>query len=244
MPHSTMTRDRILRRPIAAQSTIPDAGLWSQQAFDVEQSRYDDEDYNWYLQNRGVMQPDGSYFGPEMRPAPSIDYDPRVRQVGQPMRPVEYYPEESDNRFYEKLGDLVLGYDPREGAPDYEPAYGGSARKAMFGTMLVPGRVGRTAGALVGADIAYNIARGRRVPGLIDMMWLGGLGARAARNAYRAGLAFKGGYQAGRARSAAEQAARASALGAPRVRMQNARTGRWDEVNAYPEFVPYEEVRF
>lgn len=244
MPYSTRTRDRILRRPIAEQNTIPDADLWRQQAFDVEQSRYDDEDYNWYLQNRGVTQPDGSYFGPEMRPAPSIDYDPRVRQVGKPMRSVEYYPEESDNRFYENLSDLALGYDPREGAPDYEPEYGGSAQNAMFGAMFVPGRVGRTAGALVGADIAYDIARGRHVPGAIDMMWLGGMGARAARNAYRAGRAFKGGYQAGRARRAAEQAARARALEAPKKRIYDVTSRRWREISPYIEEVPYEEVRF
>lgn len=235
--------DRLIRHHVAHQNTVPDRDLWFRNADEVERTRYDDEDYNWYLQNRGVMQPDGSYFGPELRQAPHLDYDPRVRQVGQRMRNVEYYPEEYDDRFYDNLSDLVMGYDPKEGAEDYEPEEFGTADKAMFGAMFAPGRIGRTAGALLGADIAYDIARGRRVPGAIDMIWLGGMGLRGARNAYRAGKAFKGGYQAGRARRAAEKAAQSRMLDAPKIRRQNASTGRWDEVNAYPEFIPYEEVR-
>ena len=234
--------DRLIRHHVAPQSTVPDRDLWFRNADEVERTRYDDEDYDWYLQNRGVMQPDGSYFGPEIGPGPKLDYDPSVRQVGQPMRNVEYYPGESDDRFYGNLEDLVLGYDPMEGAEGYEPEYD-AADQAMFGAMFMPGRIGRTAGTLVGADIAYDIARGRRIPGAIDMTWLGGMGVRAARNAYRAGKAFKGGYQAGRARRAAEQAMKSRMLEVPKVRRQNARTGRWDEVDAYPEFTPYEEVR-
>lgn len=243
MPYSTRTRDRILRRPIAAQNTIPDQDIWYQRMADAEQARYDDEDYNWYLQNRGVMQPDGSYFGEELKPAPRLDYDPRVRQVGQPMRDYEAYGD-YDRRLMENVGDLVLGYDPREGSPDYEYENPSAMDKAMFAGVFAPGAVGRVAGAALGADIAYDIARGRHVPGALDMMWLGGMGARAARNAYRAGRAFKGGYQAGRARRAAEQAARARALEAPKKRIYDVTSRRWREISPYIEEVPYEEVRF
>ena len=59
-----------------------------------------------------------------------------------------------------------------------------------------------------------------------------------------AGGAFRRGYQQGKVRRAYEEALRRNALPQPKVHRQNARTGRWDEVNAYPEFTPYEEVEF
>ena len=247
MPYSDELDYDYMGNPVARQNTIPTGRNWRMNAAVAKEAARkaaeEEEMYNWYLQNRGVMSPEGDYYGPELSAAPHLDYDPTVRQVGQPMRRREAYPQ-YDERFMDNLGDLVLGYDPREGAEGYEPEEFGTADKAMFGAMFAPGRVGRTAGALLGADIAYDIARGRRVPGAIDAMWLGGLGARGARNMYRAGKAFGRGYQAGKARRMAEHAMRARALNAPKVMMQNARTGRWDEVNAYPEFTPYEEVRF
>lgn len=229
--------------PVARQSTIPSRRDWMQNANDVEDIRRQQELEDWYRMNRGMQQPDGSYFGPEMGTMPELNYDPNVRAVGEPMRQYEAFPD-YDTRTMDRVSDLILGYDPREGAEGYEPEGMGQGEAALFGGMFMPGKVGRTAGALLGADIAYDIARGRRIPGAIDAMWLGGLGARAARGAVRAGKAFGRGYQAGRARRAAEQAMRSRALNAPKVRRQNARTGRWDEVNAYPEFTPYEEVRF
>ena len=244
MPYSTRTRDRILRRPIAAQNTIPDQDIWYQKGLDAEQARQDAEDYNWYLLNRGMMQPDGSYFGPELRPHPQLDYDPSVRQVGQPMRQIEYVDQPSRNM--EAFSDLLFGYDPREVAEDYEPDDGMVPAEALA-LGLVPGPVGRVANKVIGpafaGEVAYETARGRQ-PGALDMMFMGGLATHAASRANRARRAFQQGYKQGRARKMAEQARRARALDAPRVRMQNARTGRWDEVNAYPEFVPYEEVRF
>lgn len=237
----------VLRRPIASQESVPSSAYWRQKAFDLEdqaaQEEYEREMENWYLQNRGVVQPDGSYFGPELGAMPDLEYNSRVRQVGQPMRRYEAYPE-YDERLMENVGDLVLGYDPREGAEGYFERPTNEAETALFGAAFAPGKVGRTAGALLGADIAYDIVRGRRIPGAIDVMWLGGLGARGARNIYRAGKAFGSGFKAGRARRATEQAMRARSLNAPKVRMQNARTGRWDEVPMYIEEVPYEEVRF
>lgn len=243
MTYSTRTRDRILPRPIAAQNTIPDQDIWYQRMADAEQVRYDDEDYNWYLQNRGVMQPDGSYFGEELKPAPLLNYDPRVRQVGQPMRYIEYVDQPSRNM--EAFSDLLFGYDPREGSEDYEPDDGMVPAEALaFG--LVPGPVGRVANKVIGpafaGEVAYETARGRQ-PGALDMMFMGGLATHAASRANRARRAFQQGYKQGRARKMAEQARGARALDVPSVRMQNARTGRWDDVNAYPEFVPC-EVRF
>lgn len=241
MPYSTRTRDHILRRPIAAQNTIPDQDIWYQRMADAEQARYDDEDYNWYLQNRGVMQPDGSYFGEELKPVPRLNYDPRVRQVGQPMRDYEAYGD-YDRQLMENVGDLVLGYDPSEGSPDYEYENPSAMDKAMFAGVFGPGAVGRVAGAALGADIAYDIARGRHVPGALDMMWLGGMGARAAKKA-----AWMYGQdrltRAIRKRAARQAASRA--LNAPQGRvMRNAATGRLETVSPYIEEVPYEEVRF
>lgn len=247
MPYSTISRDRILRRPIAEQNTIPDQDIWYQRMADAEQARYDDEDYNWYLQNRGVMQPDGSYFGTELRPSPKLDYDPSVRQVGQPMRDYEAYGD-YDPRLMENVGDLVLGYDPREGSPDYEYEEPSAMDEAMFAGIFAPGAVGKVAGAALGADIAYDIARGRRVPGALDMTWLGGMGARAVGMGARA--AKKAAWMYGQDRltrairkRAARQAAR-RALNSPTKRMYDVTSKKWRDISPYIEEVPYEEVRF
>lgn len=243
MPYSTEF-DYERGNRIARQSTIPSSRNWRLDAHAkreaARKAAEEEEMYNWYLQNRGVMSPEGDYYGPELSAAPQLDYDPTVRQVGQPMRRREAYPQ-YDERLMENVGDLVLGYDPREGAEGYFERPTNPAETAVFGAAFAPGRVGRAAGALLGADIAYDIARGRRVPGAIDVMWLGGMGARAAKKA--AWMYYQDKLTRAIRKRAARQAKR-RALNAPKVRRQNARTGRWDEVNAYPEFVPYEEVRF
>ena len=230
--------------PVARQNTIPSGRNWRMNAAVAKEAARkaaeEEEMYNWYLQNRGVMSPEGDYYGPELSAAPHLDYDPTVRQVGQPMRRREAYPQYNE-RLMDNLGDLVLGYDPREGAEGYEPEEFGTADKAMFGAMFAPGRVGRTAGALLGADIAYDIASGRRVPGAIDAMWLGGMGARAAKKA--AWMYYQDKLTRAIRKRAARQAQR-RALNTPKVRMQDARTGRWNEIPKYIEEVPYEEVRF
>ena len=246
MPYSNELDYDYMGNPVARQNTIPSGRNWRMNAAVAKEAARkaaeEEEMYNWYLQNRGVMSPEGDYYGPELSAAPHLDYDPTVRQVGQPMRRREAYPQ-YDERFMDNLGDLVLGYDPREGAEDYEPEEFGTADKAMFGAMFAPGRVGRTAGALLGADIAYDIARGRRVPGAIDAMWLGGLGARGARNAYRAGKAFTNAYKN---RRAYERMLKANALPRPRPNTKAWTGRRFEDVYVDPnmEFTPYEEVRF
>ena len=250
MPYSTEF-DYERGNRIARQSTIPSSRNWRLNAYakreTARKAAEEEEMYNWYLQNRGIMSPEGDYYGPELSAAPHLDYDPTVRQVGQPMRRREAYPQ-YDERLMDNLGDLVLGYDPREGAEGYELEEFGTADKAMFGAMFAPGRVGRTAGALLGADIAYDIARERRVPGAIDAMWLGGLGARGARNAYRAGKKAAWMYYQDKLtraiRKRAERQARRRSLNFPTKRMYDVTNRKWNDVSPYIEEVPYEEVRF
>lgn len=238
-----MPRNRIIPRYYAQQESIPSSGYWRQRALDFEdqaaQEEYEREAENWYLQNRGVMQPDGSYFGPEIGPRRTHD------QFGNPIS----YQEIHDYPIGRAIDDLMLGYDTREGAEGYEPEYDDSELydAALLG--FVPGgrfgaRAARKAGSAAFAGIVgKDVADGRRL-GALDLAFVGGLGAAGARRAKAAGSSFRRGYQQGKARRAYEQALRSRALPSPKVRRQNARTGRWDYVDQYPEFTPYEEVDF
>lgn len=233
----------VLRRPIASQESVPSSAYWRQRALDFEdqaaQEDYEREMENWYLQNQGVVQPDGSYFGPEIGPRRTHD------QFGTPIS----YQEIQDHPVGRAIDDLLLGYDPREGAEGYEPEYDDSELydAALLG--FVPGgrlgaRAARKAGSAAFAGIVgKDVTDGRRL-GALDLAFVGGLAGAGARRAKSAGQSFRRGYQQGRARRAYEEALRRNTLPQPKVRRQNARTGRWDEVNAYPEFAPYEEVRF
>lgn len=238
-----MNRSRMIPRYYAQQESVPSSSYWRQRALDFQdlaaQEEYEREAENWYLQNRGVMQPDGSYFGPEIGPRRTHD------QFGNPIS----YQEIHDYPVGRAIDDLLLGYDPREGAEGYEPEYDDSELydAALLG--FVPGgrigaRAARKAGSAAFAGIVgKDVADGLRL-GALDLAFVGGLGAAGARRAKAAGGAFRRGYQQGKARLAYEEALRRNALPQPKVRRQNARTGRWDEVNAYPEFTPYEEVEF
>lgn len=248
MPYSTRNTDHILRRPIASQESVPSSDYWRRKAIDdierSEQEAYEKEMYDWYLQNRGVQQLDGSYFGPEIGPRVTQD------QFG---NPISYQNIDTGRPMY-RLGkaadEFLLGYDPREGAEDYEPVEeeGDAFENAML-LGLVPG-AGRAGSAMRGvselafADYLKNQATGNSRMGAVDVAFGTGLGSRLARNVNRSRKAFQQGFRQGRARKAYEEALRRNALPQPKVRRQNARTGRWDEVNAYPEFTPYEEVRF
>jgi len=244
MPYSTRTRDSILRRPIAAQNTIPDQDIWYQKGLDAEQARQDAEDYNWYASNYGVQQPDGSYFGPELRPQPQLDYDPSVRQVGQPMRRFEPY--QQTPAWLEAVSDILVGYDPREGAENYDPEYDRAAWEDAWMLGMVPGvgkaaQAARLAGTAAFGGSIVNDARAGRIPGLIDATFLSGLPYRAARAAKN----FAGAYKQ---RRALEKALRARALKRPdpNVRAFDTRRGRMEDIYVSPdmEFTPYEEVKF
>lgn len=205
---------------------------WLEKAY---KDAVEEDNYNWYLQNRGVMQPDGSYFGAELVQAPELNYDPNVRQVGQPMRKVEGRAD-YDERMMDNVGDLILGYDPREGVEDEDDS---DAKAALFLGSFSPGKVGRLAGAAFGADVAYDVAKGRYVPGVLDMMWLGGMGKNAAKKA------AKMYYQDKLTRAVRKRSARNAARKAiqqPTIRMQDARTGKWIEVSPYIEEVPSEVI--
>lgn len=243
-----MPRYRNERRPwITGQSTIPSTQSWLSNAEDVGETAYQNELEDWYASNYGVQQPDGFFVGPEMQKAPVGSFDMGPRQVGQPMRRFEPY--QQSPKWMDRLGDIVLGYDPREGAEDYDPEYEDSSLAEAALMSFVPGRSILSRGARkVGAGafaglVGEDAAAGRQL-GALDLMFMGGLAGHGVRAADRARRSFQYGYKMGKARRAAEQARRARALDVPRVRMQNARTGRWDEVNAYPEFVPYEEIGF
>lgn len=101
---------------------------------------------------------------------------------------------------------------------------------------------------LYGSEVAEQIGKGG-MPGFVETAAFGvPIAKAAARRAFRAGKGLLNAQRISDARRAAqgqyERMMRSRALPQPKVRMQNARTGRWDEVNAYPEFTPYEEVRF
>lgn len=238
----------VLRRPIASQESVPSSAYWRRKAIDDiergEQEAYEREMYDWYLRNRGVQQPDGSYFGPEIGPRATRD------QFGTPIGYQNIDTNRPMYRFGKAADDFLLGYDPREGAEGYEPSEeeGDAFENAML-LGLVPG-AGRAGAAMRGvselafADYLKNRATGNSRMGALDVAFGTGLGSRFARNVNRSRKAFQQGFRQGRARKAYEEALRRNALPQPKVRRQNARTGRWDEVNAYPEFVPFEEVRF
>ena len=205
---------------------------WLEKAYN---DAVEEDNYNWYLQNQGVMQPDGSYFGAELVQAPELNYDPNIRQVGQPMRKVEGRADYNE-RMMDNIGDIVLGYDPREGVEDEDDV---DAKAALLLGSFSPGKVGRLAGAAFGADVAYDVAKGRYVPGVLDMMWLGGMGKNAAKKAVNMY------YQDKLTRAVRKRAARNAARKAvpqPTIRMQDARTGKWNEVSPYIEVVPSEVI--
>lgn len=207
---------------------------WLEKAY---KDAVEEDNYNWYLQNRGVMQPDGSYFGTELVQAPELNYDPNVRQVGQPMRNVEARAD-YDERMMDNIGDLVLGYDPRESQEGFE-GEDDDYKSALFLGSFSPGRAGRLAGAAFGADVAYDVAKGRYVPGVLDMMWLGGMGKNAAKKAAKMYYQDKL-TRAVRKRSARQAARRA--VPQPTIRMQDARTEKWNDISPYIEVVPSEVI--
>ena len=101
---------------------------------------------------------------------------------------------------------------------------------------------------LYGSEVAEQIGKGG-MPGFVETAAFGvPIAKAAARRVFRAGKGLLNAQRVSDARRAAQgqydRMMRSRALNVPKVRRQNARTGRWDEVNAYPEFVPYEEVRF
>jgi hypothetical protein len=101
---------------------------------------------------------------------------------------------------------------------------------------------------LYGSEVAKQIDEGG-MPGFVETAVFGvPIAKAAARRVFRAGKGLLNAQRTSDARRAAQaqydRMMRSRALNAPKVRRQNARTGRWDEVNAYPEFTPYEEVRF
>ena len=243
-----MPRYRNERRPwIAGQSTIPSTQSWRSNAEDVGETAYQNELEDWYASNYGVQQPDGFFVGPGMQKAPAGSFDVGPRQVGQPMRRFEPY--QQSPKWMDRLGDIVLGYDPREGAEDYDPEYEDSSLAQAALMSFVPGRGILSRGARkVGAGafaglVGEDAAAGRQL-GALDLTFMGGLAGQLGMRANRARKSFMHGYRRGRVRRAAEEAMRARALEGKRVKMMNARTGRWDEVYPMEEFTPYEEIGF
>lgn len=101
---------------------------------------------------------------------------------------------------------------------------------------------------LYGTEVAEQIGKGG-MPGFVETAAFGvPMAKAAARRAFRGVKGLLNAQRVSDARRAVQgeidRQMRRNALPQPKVRRQNARTGRWDEVNAYPEFTPYEEVRF
>lgn len=100
---------------------------------------------------------------------------------------------------------------------------------------------------LYGSEVAERIGEGG-MPGFIETAaFAAPIAKMAARRAFRIGKGLMNAQRASDARreilGEIDRQTRARALRAPKIRRQNVRTGRWDEVNAYPEFTQYEEVR-
>lgn len=309
MPYSTRTRDRILRRPIAEQNTIPDADLWRQQALTVEemdelQRRADEQlaaDYERYMKpgvdafNRRVL------YG--KRPKDWTDED--ISELSYDMMSDDYAPRDYDRSYEEYMPsrgkqDMRSVHDFQRTAADIrrgtyrptdefgEPYRGGRSMNArelaamryydmmqpqsigpreypskaeafLFGYDPVPEDVDFTdprelaymipgvGDALYGLNVAERVQRGG-TPGALEAAMSVPIAGSILRRAPRYAKTFTRSMRDAEARKFANLRAaameRSNALPAPKIRMQNARTGRWDEVNAYPEFVPYEEVRF
>lgn len=178
-------------------------------------------------------------------------------------RPVDEYGREFTGALDRNMDDLALSryYDALTPHSIGAPQNPSKAEAFLFGVnppsaeehdflsprtlaYMVPG-VGEY---LYGSEVAGQVSRGG-MPGFVETAAFGvPIAKAAARRVFRAGKGLLNAQRASDARRAAqgqyERMLRARSLNAPKVRMQNARTGRWDEVNAYPEFVPYEEVRF
>lgn len=248
-----MPRSRTIPRYYAPQESVPSTRYWNQRALDLEeqaaQEDYEREAENWYRMNRGVQQPDGSYFGQELSEAPRLNYDPNVRQVGQPMRIREAYVQPSPGM--ERFSDFLLGYDPREGAEDYEPEYEEDPLydAALLGFVPGAGAASRAArgigAAAFGGIIGKDVAEGRRL-GALDLAFMGGAAGAGARRLGQARKSFQEGFRRGRARRAYERALRKQALPqpGPNRRVFNGRRFEDRYVDPNMEYTPYEEVGF
>lgn len=236
---------RSMGRPwMSKQSSIPSTQSWRSNANAVDELAYQNDLEDWYARNYGVQQPDGSYFGPEMRQAPEGSFDVGPRQVGQPMRRFEPYQQTPE--WLERVSDILVGYDPREGAENYDPEYDRAAWEDAWMLGMVPGvgkaaQAARLAGTAAFGGSIVNDARSGRMPGLIDATFLSGLPYRAAHAAKN----FAGAYKQ---RRALEKALRARSLTRPNpnVRAFDTRRGRMEDIYVAPdmEFTPYEEVKF
>lgn len=225
-------------RYIAEQSTIPSksARIRDINAANIAAARdqANRELLEQYELSRGVQVPGQEYYGPELHGRRTVD------QFGNPLSYQNVDPNTAFRRFGRELNDLAFGYDPRQGAEGYIPEYG-PEEGALFAGSFVPGRMGRMAGAALGIDIAKDIATGKRIPGALDMMWLGGMGRRAAGKA--AWMYYQDKLTRAIRKRAERQAAR-RALNAPTKRVYDVNSRKYIDINPYIEEVPYEEVRF
>lgn len=133
-----------------------------------------------------------------------------------------------------KAEAFLFGYDPVPEDVDFT-----DPRELAY---MVPG----VGDALYGSNIAERVQRGG-MPGALEAAMSVPIAGSILRRTPRYAKTFTKHMRDAEARKfanlRAEAMERANALPAPKVRMRNARTGKWDYVNDYNEFTPYEEVR-
>ena len=201
------------------------------------------------LRKFGVNLPENLQYGrPELKAMPKLDYDPSVRQVGQPVRNYEAAPVRSrkDQMFLDNVNDLLVGYDPTEGTADHETD-DSMLGMGMFAGSFAPGPIGTASAAGLALNDLSEMASGRRVPGVLDATWLLGMGAGAVGKA-----AWMYGQdrltRAIRKRTARQAARRALSQPDPnRTVIERGMFGRPRATRRYVdpsmEFTPYKEVR-
>lgn len=263
MPYSIRTRDRILRRPIAAQNTIPNG---------MADARYSEELLKWQRQddlNRGYLSEDdkerfidafstGNYDNviPEgdlftrRRYDDARDYIDRISYYyGIPREEVakryvnEMNSENSRMRHSIEPLDpstqqsfasrLIWGDDDPEDELADEQTPGEGA--ADIGWDLTP-----FWGLMYARELEKKWQRGYK-PGLVEAAMLGI--PFVARPVYRAGKAFMNAF---RNRRAYERALKANALPMPEPNTKVFTGRKFEDKYVAPdmEFTPYEEVRF